>query len=210
MSDKINIANILTFSRIIFGIIFMLLFMLTKLTTISKINLIIIDIVSFFVFIIAIITDGLDGYFARKNDKVTDFGKHFDPLSDSIFFIIVFFSFFIIKLMPWYFLLLIILREGFMHIFLRPYIKSKGKSLPANIYGKIKTLFQSTFSIIIISCLTFKDIMIYFNFNKKLIDEGYIIFEIVAYIFFAIIVFLSIYSLIIYLIQFKNFKSKTS
>ena len=201
---NINIANILTLSRIILGIIFLLLFLYAIKNKLSGINLLIVEIISIILFIIAIITDGLDGYFARKKNKITEFGKHFDPLSDSIFFIFVFFTFLILKLMPWYFFALILLREGFMHIFLRPYMQSKGAYLPANIYGKIKTVFQSVFYLIILTALIFKQILLILLFNEKIIDAYNSYLNIIAYIFFTIITFLSLFSLSIYIVYFKK------
>ena len=204
INKHINLANILSFSRIIFGIIFFILFLYTKINNISISSLLIIDTISLIIFIIAIITDGLDGYFARKKDKVTDFGKHFDPLSDSIFFIIVFLTFLILGLLKWYFFVLIFLREAFMHILLRPYLKSKGKSLPANIYGKIKTILQATFSIIILSFMIFQNILGLFMLDNKILSMVNYIIYILAFIFFAIITFISITSLLIYIIQSRS------
>lgn len=36
------------------------------------------------VFVIAAITDAIDGYLARKNGEITDFGKFIDPIADKI------------------------------------------------------------------------------------------------------------------------------
>ncbi len=202
--NLINIPNVLTFSRIVLGFIFLFLFLSIHNKSISNINILIIQIILMIVYIIAIITDGLDGYFARKSKNVTDFGKHFDPLSDSIFFIIVFSTFLILKLMPWYFFAVILFREGFMHIFLRPFFKKKGKSLPANIFGKTKTFFQSIFSLILLAGLILERIFIIYLSDNKTIETYNFIILILAYIFFAIIAFLSVFSLITYMIHFKD------
>jgi CDP-diacylglycerol---glycerol-3-phosphate 3-phosphatidyltransferase len=203
--EYINIANILTFSRIVCGVLFLILFLNIQNLKSDHILSLILQIVSFLVFTYAIVSDGLDGYFARRNSIVSDFGKHFDPLSDSIFFIIVFFTFLVIGLMPWYLFVLIVLREGFMTIFLRPYVKSKGSILPASIFGKIKTVFQCIFSFIILTALIFKEILDIFS-----IKISFLMFsiQICSLIFFSIIVFLSISSLFIYIFNLKNILSQ--
>jgi len=202
-NPNFNLANILSFSRILLGILFYIIFFYINITELSSIIILIFQIISLFIFIFAIITDALDGYFARKHNKITDFGKHLDPLSDSIFFILVFLTFLYLKLMPWYFFIIIFLREAFMHIFLRPFFKRKKSSLPANIYGKIKTVFQSIISIIIILGIILSQILKIINKNDLLnLFNDY--FLKISYILFAIIAFLSLLSLTTYLIHFKK------
>ena len=193
-----NIANILTLSRIVLGVVFFILFLILKILK-SELNYdseMFLLITLFLVFVVAIITDALDGFFARKLNIVTNFGKHFDPLADSIFFIFVFFSFMIMGIMEWYFFLIIFLREFIMHIFLRPYMKKKGFYLPANIIGKIKTFLQCIFSFIIILFIIIKRILISKNIDISLYNK---IISINSFVFFIIIVFLSLFSFFIYL-----------
>jgi CDP-diacylglycerol--glycerol-3-phosphate 3-phosphatidyltransferase len=92
---------------------------------------------------VAAATDKLDGYIARKYDRVTDAGALLDPFTDSILFITMFLAFVADVIMPAWILLIILYRETFIHIILRPYLKKKGVTLHASIWGKLKTLTQS-------------------------------------------------------------------
>ena len=199
-----NLSNSLTVSRVILGFVFLALFLVQ---TIGQFNeqhpsaALFINIAAFFVFVIAIITDALDGYVARKTGTVTDFGKHFDPLADSIFFVIVFGTFVYLRLMPWYLFLIVLVREGYMHIYLRPHLRRHGTMLPANIYGKTKTFCQCMFSLIILFMMILRQILILTNILAS--DETMFqnVIQITAFVLFCIIAFLSAMSLLIYIIQ---------
>ncbi len=94
------------------------------------------------IFIISMVTDFLDGYFARKNNQITIFGKLFDPLADKITITItlIFLSYFQYTYV--YILIFMIIRDlivdGSRNIFAKNNLK-----IEASIYGKLKTLFQS-------------------------------------------------------------------
>lgn len=201
-SDIFNVPNFLSFSRIPLGGIFLILFLIVQGNKFEPNLNLTLNLISFLVFIVAIITDALDGFLARKMNIVTDIGKHLDPLADCLFFIIVFSTFTITGLMHPILLILILLREGFMHLFLRPFAKKKGKSLPASIFGKIKTFCQCVFSLILLFLFILKDTFMLLSKNTDFIQS---LITILAPILFSIIAFLSLASLFIYLINMPQF-----
>lgn len=197
-SDIFNIPNFLSFLRIPLGFIFLVFFLIVQKSSFEPSTNLILNLISFIVFIFAIITDALDGYLARKMNIVTDLGKHLDPLADCLFFIIVFSTFTITKLMHPILLILILFREGFMHLFLRPFTKKRGKSLPASIFGKIKTFCQCIFSLVILFLFILKDFLLLYSYNTDYLTT---LIAILSPILFSIIAFLSLASLVIYLIN---------
>jgi CDP-diacylglycerol--glycerol-3-phosphate 3-phosphatidyltransferase len=197
-SDIFNIPNFLSFLRIPLGFIFLVLFLIVQKSSFEPSTNLILNLISFIVFIFAIITDALDGYLARKMNIVTDLGKHLDPLADCLFFIIVFSTFTITKLMHPILLILILFREGFMHLFLRPFTKKRGKSLPASIFGKIKTFCQCIFSLVILFLFILKDFLSLYSYNTDYLTS---LITILSPILFSIIAYLSLASLVIYLIN---------
>ncbi|MCK8817417.1 CDP-diacylglycerol--glycerol-3-phosphate 3-phosphatidyltransferase [Natroniella sulfidigena] len=76
---KLNLPNRLTLIRILLVPIFMafLLFRIEGYQTYGR-------YIAVGVFIIAAITDGIDGYIARKRGLVTKLGKFIDPLADKL------------------------------------------------------------------------------------------------------------------------------
>lgn len=197
-SEIFNIPNFLSFLRIPLGFVFLILFLIVQKGNLEPKFNFALNLISFLVFICAIITDALDGYLARKMNIVTDIGKHLDPLADCLFFIIVFSTFTITGLMHPVLLVLILLRESFMHLFLRPFVKRKGKSLPASIFGKTKTFCQCVFSLIILFLFILKEFLSMKSQDISILTN---LINILAPILFSIIVFLSLASLVIYLIN---------
>ena len=66
------------------------------------------------IFIVASITDAYDGYYARKNNMVTNTGRFLDPLADKILVSSAFISFAIMNLIDFWMVGLIIFRDMFV------------------------------------------------------------------------------------------------
>lgn len=99
------------------------------------------DWVTLLIFAAAAITDALDGYIARKQNIVTDFGKLMDPLADKLMVMSTFICFTAVGILHPIITIIIMSRE-FLVTGLRSIASSKGKVIAADIWGKLKTIFQ--------------------------------------------------------------------
>ena len=68
------------------------------------------------VYVLAFFTDLLDGYLARRNNWVSDFGKLFDPLADKLMLIAVLICFYVRGFVDLYILILVAAKELIMII----------------------------------------------------------------------------------------------
>jgi CDP-diacylglycerol--glycerol-3-phosphate 3-phosphatidyltransferase len=130
-----NLPNLLTLSRVF------ILFFIAGLIYVPLRGA---ATVAFLLFIFAGVTDWLDGYFARKLNLVTDFGKLMDALTDKILVVGMFITLLATHLIPaWAIVpvLLIVSRE-FLITGLRLVAASNGTVLAAEKSGKQKTVSQ--------------------------------------------------------------------
>lgn len=97
-------------------------------------------------YVTAELSDLLDGKIARKYNLVTDLGKVMDPFADTLSHLTFFVCFFGSGIMPGIALIIILWRE-FSILFMRMLMMGKGKAVPANIWGKSKTVFYAITSI---------------------------------------------------------------
>ena len=98
------LPNILSASRIIASPFF-ILFMIQDEAYFRWLSLFLVSVIS--------LTDFFDGYYARKFNATTEFGKYLDPIADKVFVWIVFFTFYFIlgDFIPTWMLILIVFRD---------------------------------------------------------------------------------------------------
>ena len=137
---KLNVPNLLTIARIIITPIFLAVILMDILPHRFLIACI--------VFSIASITDAIDGHLARKNNQITNFGKFLDPIADKILTTSALLAFMSMGLCNIWIVMLVLTRE-FAIASVRMIAATNGVVIPANIWGKIKTVSQMVFTILI-------------------------------------------------------------
>ena len=110
----------------------------------------------------ASITDAYDGYYARKNDMVTETGRFLDPLADKILVSSAFISFAIMGLIDFWMVGLIIFRDLFV-TGLRMIMSRNGLNMMTSKIAKSKTSAQIGIIIFTLLYLSLKGIDLLFS-----------------------------------------------
>lgn len=136
-----NVPNMLTILRVIM-IPFFVVFLLADITAFD-------NYIALAIFIAASITDTLDGYLARKNNQVTNFGKFMDPLADKLLVSAAMICLVAMERIPCWIVIVIISREFIISGF-RLVASDNGIVIAASWWGKIKTISQMIMIILLI------------------------------------------------------------
>lgn len=197
-----NIPNILTIFRILF-IPLILVFLAIdsnitiysfKITDINyRIDLY--DLLAGLFFILASITDALDGYLARKFNWISDFGKIWDPIADKVLTTSVFILLASQNVTLWYLIVIMVSRDTIIDAY-RQTVAKKNIVVAANLFGKLKTIFQMIALIVLILVFNNPE-NIYRSSN---IWQYYSVQNILVFI----CTFLSVVSGIIYIVQINK------
>lgn len=148
-----NTPNKLTLLRVIMIPVFMVFYMYTKWSLLTTI-----------IFVLAFLTDMLDGYLARKNNEVSNFGKIMDPLADKVLVaaaMVLLTASGVIN--PW--ITILVLAREFAVSGIRIAAAAEGNVVAASWWGKIKTIEQFiaiSFALLLGKCL-FVDILMWLN-----------------------------------------------
>lgn len=104
------------------------------------------------IFIVASMTDWLDGYLARRDHLVTNFGKFMDPLADKLLVCSAMICLIDLDRIPSWIVLIIIAREFIISGF-RLIASDNGVVIAANYWGKAKTVCTMVMIIVLIADL---------------------------------------------------------
>jgi CDP-diacylglycerol--glycerol-3-phosphate 3-phosphatidyltransferase len=99
------------------------------------------DVIAAAVFALAALTDGLDGYIARRRKEITTFGKLMDPLADKLLITAALVSLVSLNRLAAWIAMVIIARE-FAVTGLRSVAAERGVVIAASWLGKVKTALQ--------------------------------------------------------------------
>lgn len=92
-------------------------------------------------FLLLAITDFLDGYIARKQRTVSDFGAFLDPIADKCLIVVTILCLVYLQRIHVLFAIPMVCRE-ILILSLRQYSAEQGKKIVVSKEGKIKTAFQ--------------------------------------------------------------------
>ncbi|MCR5762539.1 MAG: CDP-diacylglycerol--glycerol-3-phosphate 3-phosphatidyltransferase [Treponema sp.] len=138
-------SNKFTLTRIILAPVLFLIYFIPEWLNVPDGSLV--SAISSYIFIpllaFAEFTDFLDGFFARRHNEVSDFGKMFDPFADVFLHLSMFTCFVFAGYMPPVLYVLILYRE-FSQNFLRMVAAKKGTAIAARKGGKLKTVMYVT------------------------------------------------------------------
>lgn len=138
-----NLPNKLTILRVILIVPFVVFMLMTEFGDWQK-------WVALVIFCIASLTDMLDGYIARRDGLVTNFGKFMDPLADKLLVCSALVCLVSLRLLPTVVCIIIIAREFAISGF-RLVASDNGIVIAAGIWGKLKTISQMIMIILLIA-----------------------------------------------------------
>ena len=107
------------------------------------------NIIAAVIFIVASFTDFLDGYLARRDGLVTNFGKFMDPLADKLLVCSALICLIETGQLPAWVVVIIISREFIISGF-RLIASDNGVVIAASYWGKFKTVSQMLMVIVLI------------------------------------------------------------
>ena len=124
-SKLFTISNVITLSRLIL-LPFIVFFLITQQRYIA-----------FGIMTVSLFSDAVDGFLARKLHQESEAGKVLDPVCDKISLIVIVVTLLILNMIPWWGVIIIILRDILILVGSLFLITHKSRVFKSNIMGKI-------------------------------------------------------------------------
>lgn len=159
------------------------------------------------IFIAACLTDFIDGRYARRYNQITVFGKLMDPVADKM---VTTAALLVFVCNGWcsFLVPVIILSRDYLINAIRLVASRQSVVIPANIWGKLKTIFQMVFSGLILFGAFLRDNGIAFQpfstATNGSLQEAILSLELFAQILMWTVAFLTIASGLTYFLQSRK------
>lgn len=170
-----SIPNIISYFRILVAPFFLFFFISENRTLI---------IISIILFVLGAFSDWLDGWYARKFNQSSKWGIFIDPLADKILNSTAFLAFVFEGIIPFWMVLIIILRDSFM-TFLRLFADSHKLPIRTKNIAKIKTVLQFVLIIYVIS-VYFTSLLLNDATILELVTKSYIYYSMLFLTLFTV------------------------
>lgn len=203
-----NLPNLITLGRIVLALVLVPLLFVDGFGE---------RFAAWIIFLIAAFSDLWDGHLARSQGLITDLGKLLDPLADKLLLAATFIPLYLVShadrpdaRFPWFgdvfplwIVLVIFGREAFITVF-RSYAARRGVVLAAGQAGKYKAVFQN---------ISIGAAILWYALQSKAREDGWsgplwggwqkfhFGFTVVA---LSVAVFLTVYSLVVYMRSFRT------
>jgi CDP-diacylglycerol---glycerol-3-phosphate 3-phosphatidyltransferase len=205
--ERRTLPNAITVARIVMAPVVGLLLFVPTFTA---------RLVAWLLFLAAAFSDLWDGHLARKYGWISDFGKLVDPIADKLLLVATFVPFYILShradphgqlialgAMPLWILAIIFGRELLITV-IRSIAAKQGTVIPAGASGKLKAVFQNIFVGTAIAWLAINSLAINRGWNTQAWEYWKAFHAFVFLTSLAIAVFLTVYSLAVYLWQWRR------
>ncbi len=167
--------------------------------------------VSLLIFIVASLTDMLDGKIARSRGLVTDFGKFLDPLADKMLTTAAFLGFIPLGIgagVVWM-AFIVLFREFAISSIRLIAVSSGGKVIAANIWGKLKTVFQMIAIIFALTAKLAEEVLAFAKIDAGLLADISAVLSVATTVLLWISTILCIISGAVYLADNKEILKDT-
>lgn len=173
--------------------------------------------VAWLLFLIAAFSDLWDGHLARKYGWISDFGKLVDPIADKLLLVMTFVPFYILSQRPAdphgeliaigalpFWILAVVLGRELLVTLIRSIAAKQGTVIAAGASGKLKAVFQNIFVGTAIAWLAVQSAALNRGWDTELWEYWKIFHAFVFLTSLAVAVLLTIFSLLVYLWQWRR------